>query len=114
MEERIRTQLTELIKKKCEYVILSAFGCGAFQNHPVVVSKLYEKIFNEIYDSTKDNKTYRQHFKVIIFAIYKNNPNIDNSEQFKKLDNSNHHNIDINVKKLLDQLDDPPAAAAAA
>ena len=113
MEERIRTQLTELIKKKCEYVILSAFGCGAFQNHPVVVSKLYEKIFQEVYDS-KDKITYRQHFKVIIFAIYKNNPNIDNSEQFKKLDNSNHHNIDINVKKLLDQLDDPPAAAAAA
>ena len=114
MEEMIRTQLTELIKKECKYVILSAFGCGAFHNHPVVVSKLYEKIFNEIYDSTKDNKTYRQHFKVIIFAIYKNNPNIDNSEQFKKLDNSNDPKNELNVKKFLDQLDDPPAAAAAA
>ena len=110
MEERIRTQLTELIKKKCKYVILSAFGCGAFHNHPVVVSKLYEEIFKEEYDS-KDKITYRGHFKVIIFAIYKNNPNIDNSEQFKKLDNSKVS--DPMVKKFLNQLDDSPAAAAA-
>ena len=111
MKTRIINQLTQLIKNNCEYVILSAFGCGAFHNHPIVVSNLYNEIFESVYDKATPTKTYRDHFKVIIFAIYQNNPNVNNSAQFKLfLDNSEASNP--NVKAFLDQLD-PPAAVAA-
>ena len=102
MKTRIINQLAQLIKNNCEYVILSAFGCGAFHNHPIVVSNLYKEIFESVYDKVTPTKTYREHFKVIIFAIYQNNPQVDNSSQFKILENIKTY--PLNVQALFDEL----------
>ena len=113
MRIRIINQLTQLIENDCKYVILSAFGCGAFHNHPIVVSNLYNEIFESVYNkATNTTKTYRDHFKVIIFAIYQNNPNVDNSIQFQKLDNITSYlpkvqALFVELQALLTQLDLP-------
>jgi hypothetical protein len=113
MKTRIINQLTQLIKNNCEYVILSAFGCGAFHNHPIVVSNLYNEIFESVYDkATNPTKTYRDHFKVIIFAIYQNNPKVDNSIQFQILENITKYPPNVQalfaeLQALLTQLDSP-------
>lgn len=110
MKTRIINQLTQLIKNNCEYVILSAFGCGAFHNHPIVVSNLYNEIFESVYPTS--TKTYKDHFKVIIFAIYQNNPKVDNSIQFQILDNIACYSPNVKalfaeLQALLTQLDSP-------
>jgi hypothetical protein len=112
MKTRIINQLTQLIENNCEYVILSAFGCGAFHNHPIVVSNLYKEIFESVYDKVTPKKTYREHFKVIIFAIYQNNPKVDNSSQFKILENIENYPPNVQalfaeLQALLTQLDSP-------
>jgi len=112
MRIKIINQLTQLIENNCEYVILSAFGCGAFHNHPIVVFNLYNEIFESFYDKVTPKKTYKDHFKVIIFAIYQNNPNIDNSAQFQQLENikkypSNVQALFAELQALLTQLDSP-------
>lgn len=43
-----------------EVVILGAYGCGAFQNSPMVVAEAMKQAI----------KTYRHHFKVIEFAVF--------------------------------------------
>ena len=110
MRIKIINQLTQLIKNNCEYVILSAFGCGAFHNHPIVVSNLYNEIFESVYPTS--TKTYKDHFKVIIFAIYQNNPKVDNSDQFKILENIKTYPLNVKalfaeLQALLTQLDSP-------
>ena len=58
-EKRIRAQFTTLIANGKKYVVLSAFGCGAFNNPPHKVAAIYKKIINE----------YKHHFHVILFSI---------------------------------------------
>ena len=58
--KRITAQINTLKKNKIQYVILSAFGCGAFANPPDIVSRIYKEVIDE-------NK---QFFKVIIFTIF--------------------------------------------
>lgn len=47
-------------EKGNEVVILGAYGCGAFRNPPAVVASAMRKVVEE----------YRQHFRVIEFAVY--------------------------------------------
>ena len=44
-----------------DIIILGAFGCGAFKNNPIVVSKAYKEILI--------NQNYQQYFEKVVFAI---------------------------------------------
>lgn len=65
--KRARNILNVAIKNEDDYLILGAFGCGAFRNKPEIVAKAYKDIL----------KDYIYCFKVIDFAIidgkYSNN-----------------------------------------
>lgn len=56
-----------------DYLILGAFGCGAFKNNPEVVAKAYKDVIKE----------YLHYFKVIDFAII-DGKNSNNYEIFKR------------------------------
>ena len=56
----VNAQLNTLTKNKLEYVVLGAFGCGAFNNVPEEVARYY-------YNKLLKNKA---NFKVIVFPIY--------------------------------------------
>ena len=59
---RIRAQLNTLRKAGFRHVILGASGCGAFQNPPDVVARLYKEEIMNVDGS----------FDCIVFAIYQN------------------------------------------
>lgn len=75
MEKRIRAQFETAKDASKEYILLGAFGCGAFMNPAKDVARLYKKVIDE----------YKRHFKVIAFAIYYAGygPN-DNYQVFKE------------------------------
>ena len=51
-----------------DIIILGAFGCGAFKNNPIAVSKAYKEILI--------NQNYQKYFEKVVFAIPdKNHPN---------------------------------------
>ena len=52
--------LTVAACKGADALVLGAFGCGAFQNDPVVVAKAYRDVL----------EAYRQYFRLIEFAVY--------------------------------------------
>ena len=56
---RIEAQLHTLQDNGVKYVVLSAFGCGAFQNPPTEIAALYRSVISQMF---KD-------FHVIAFAI---------------------------------------------
>lgn len=58
-KKRIRVQFTTLIDKNIKYVVLSAFGCGAFKNPPEIICEIYKELIFEYIDE----------FNVIAFAI---------------------------------------------
>ena len=58
--KRIEAQLHTLRDNGVKYVVLSAFGCGAFQNPPTEIAALYRSVIS---DRCKD-------FHVIAFAIF--------------------------------------------
>ena len=57
---RIEAQLHTLQDNGVKYVVLSAFGCGAFQNPPTEIAALYRSVISHM---CKD-------FHVIAFAIF--------------------------------------------
>lgn len=65
--KRARNILNVAIKNEDDYLILGAFGCGAFRNNPEIVAKAYKDVLQD----------YIYCFKVIDFAIidgkYSNN-----------------------------------------
>ena len=65
--KRARNILNVAIKNEDDYLILGAFGCGAFRNNPEIVAKAYKDVLHD----------YMYCFKVIDFAIidgkYSNN-----------------------------------------
>lgn len=65
--KRARNILNVAIKNEDDYLILGAFGCGAFRNDPEIVAKAYKDVLQD----------YMYCFKVIDFAIidgkYSNN-----------------------------------------
>ena len=56
----VNAQLNTLTKNKLEYVVLGAFGCGAFNNVPEEVARYY---YNKLLE-------YKAKFKVVVFPIY--------------------------------------------
>ena len=65
--KRARNILNVAVKNEDDYLILGAFGCGAFRNNPEIVAKAYKDVLQD----------YIYCFKVIDFAIidgkYSNN-----------------------------------------
>ena len=73
--KRIEAQLHTLRDNGVEYVALSAFGCGAFENPAAEIAALYRSVISEM----------GQAFNVIAFAIFA--PGYgrdDNFEMFQK------------------------------
>jgi hypothetical protein len=60
MRKRIAAQFDTLIDKDIRHVVLSAFGCGAFENPTDKVAKIYYDELQEKY----------MHFDVVAFGIY--------------------------------------------
>ena len=58
--KRIEAQLHTLRENEIKYVVLSAFGCGAFKNPPKDIAALYRSVISQM---CKD-------FHVIAFAIF--------------------------------------------
>lgn len=56
----ITTQLKGSYEENYDTIILGAFGCGAFQNPPELVARIYKKIIDERFSGA---------FKKIVFAI---------------------------------------------
>ena len=73
--QRIEAPLHTLREKEVKHVVLSAFGCGAFQNPPEEIAALYREVISEMH----------QLFLVIAFAIFAPGygPN-DNFQVFQK------------------------------
>lgn len=74
MRSRIQHILNAAALNKAETLILGAFGCGVFGNHPVTVARLFEDEISE---------TFNHHFKYVIYAI-PNSRNV-NFEEFKSV-----------------------------
>ena len=58
--KRIEAQLHTLRAENVKHVVLSAFGCGAFENPAAEIAALYRSVISEVW---KD-------FDVIAFAIF--------------------------------------------
>jgi uncharacterized protein (TIGR02452 family) len=74
-KQRINAQFNTLLKNHIKYVILGAFGCGAFGNPPEVVANLYKQQILQ----------HRKNFNVIVFAIYYAGYGSDNYSVFKNI-----------------------------
>lgn len=59
-EKRLRRILEVALSEGCDTIILGAFGCGAFQNNPEVVTQANRNVI----------KDYLHAFKNIEFAVY--------------------------------------------
>lgn len=68
LERRIDFLLGILNKMKQKTIILGAFGCGVFMQSPMIVSSIFHKLLE-----TK----YKRCFKRVIFAIPRNNVNMN-------------------------------------
>lgn len=75
MRRKIRAQLDTLKENNIRHVILSAFGCGAFNNPPEKVASLYKE------ELLKD----RGYFDSVVFAIYVASRGIDNYPIFSQI-----------------------------
>ena len=72
--KRAKNILNIAIKNEDDYLILGAFGCGAFKNKPEIVAKAYKDVLQD----------YIYCFKVIDFAII-DGKNSNNYEVFKRI-----------------------------
>lgn len=75
---KIKTILNIAILNNHKFLILSAFGCGAFHNPPDDIANLFKKILSE--------KPYNGYFEKVIFAIKPdhNDPTDRNYSAFEK------------------------------
>ena len=60
---------------KNDYVVLGAFGCGAFRNDPKIVAEAYKQILPE----------FKNAFKVIEFAVFCRDHETINYDTFKEI-----------------------------
>ena len=73
--QRAKHILTVAAYHKTDFLILGAFGCGAFQNNPYIVAESYKEIL----------KNFSGYFQEIIFAIYCPPHKNENFIAFKKI-----------------------------
>lgn len=76
-ENRIRNILEVAIANQVDYLVLGAFGCGAFQNPPELVASVFYKLLVE--------QGYGRYFEKVVFAIKKSTAICPNLEAFKKV-----------------------------
>jgi len=75
LTKRVCAQLDTLIEKKIRFVVLSAFGCGAFKNPAEEVAKTYRIAI----------QARLQHFTYIAFAIHYPGYGPDNITPFRNV-----------------------------
>jgi len=68
---KMRSQLRIALLNENDTIILGAFGCGAFDNPPELISRYYSGIIKE--------PEFMNKFKRIIFAIYLDSAGINNN-----------------------------------
>lgn len=73
--ERAKHILSAALANNIDILILGAFGCGAFKNHPHVVAKAYKDVL----------KNYLKYFEVVEFAIYTKEEDTSNYDTFKNI-----------------------------
>lgn len=73
--KRMRRILDIAKRENEDVIILGAFGCGAFYNKPEVVAKAMKQVVEE----------YKYDFKVIEFAVYCSERDIQNYEIFRNV-----------------------------
>ncbi len=73
--KRMRRILNIACEKGNDVVILGAYGCGAFRNPPGVVASAMKKVISE----------YRNHFRVIEFAVYCSPRDDQNYQVFRQI-----------------------------
>ena len=76
--ERIDCMLNLFLEKKCDALVLGAWGCGVFRNTPNTVSELFSQKF-------LNGGKFENTFKYISFSIPENPKNNVNSLAFEKL-----------------------------
>ena len=74
-KQRARKILSVAATNKNDFVILGAFGCGAFRNDPKIVAEAYKQILPE----------FKNAFKVIEFAVFCKNQETINYDSFKEI-----------------------------
>jgi len=72
---RIRNILEAAIEYDVEAIVLGAFGCGAFNNPPMVVAKTFRKVLLE--------ERYLHAFQDVVFAICRTGAVSENLEVFR-------------------------------
>lgn len=76
-KQRGRKILSVAAANKNDYVVLGAFGCGAFRNDPKIVAEAYKQILPE----------FKNAFKVIEFAVFCRDHETINYDTFKEIIN---------------------------
>lgn len=72
---RIRNILEVAIANDVDYLVLGAFGCGAFNNPPAMVAEVFRRLLLE--------NRYASYFEKVVFAIKKTGDVCPNYEAFK-------------------------------
>jgi uncharacterized protein (TIGR02452 family) len=73
MFNRIDKMLALSYENENETLILGAWGCGVFQNDPILISNLFKKHFDA---------KYKNVFKRVIFAVFTKNDDLFNNFKF--------------------------------
>jgi uncharacterized protein (TIGR02452 family) len=71
MLNKIRLMLTLAIENHCDTIILGAWGCGVFKNHPKEVAEFFKKVLNE--------ENYGVKFERIVFAVIDDKNSVDSN-----------------------------------
>ena len=74
-KQRGRKILSVAAANKNDFIILGAFGCGAFRNDPKIVAEAYKQILPE----------FKNAFKVIEFAVFCRDHETINYDTFKEI-----------------------------
>jgi len=73
---RIRNVLEAAIDQNVDYLVLGAFGCGAFNNPPELVARVFHQLLVE--------EGYGMYFEKIVFAIKTTGANRSNLNAFRE------------------------------
>ena len=75
MAGKMKAMFDEPRKNNCEYLVLSAFGCGVFKNNPSEVAGLFKQIIAE---------GYANYYKEVAFAILNDKNSVGNNYEIFK------------------------------
>jgi len=73
---KIKAIIECAVENNVDILILGAFGCGAFGNHPILVSKTFKKILID--------EEYYKYFEKVHFAIFTVGKEVENINEFNK------------------------------